>query len=785
MCIDVIVIDINDIVVFRMVDLFTLEGRTYLNPSARQQSAAPRLLPAARVGRLGSSAHATFSRILRTSSWLCRVRIAAVVVLTWIAPSAQGRDVSELERQDGPQYITIPTATQLTPAYRPFDPERYRAWSRSNADATSSRYSALDQINRDNVRELQLAWTYHSGPGYDSLEANPVIVDGVMYAPTISSSIVAVDAETGREKWRFSPEPEAGRQLENGWKPAFRGLIYWSGEPGHQAQLFFTTGAYLYSLDAKTGRPNPSFGRAGRVPAGSVVAPAIFRQIIVVAVWNVIQGFDLISGRLLWSFSTLPAATIEKVGHEDIGGNCWGGIAMDTDRGIVYAATGSPHPNMIGVIHLGQNQHADSVVALDAHTGKLMWSFQEIRHDVWDLDIPAPPNLVTVMHGGQRVDAVAQVTKMGNTLLLDRLTGQPLFPFRLRRAPAARLPGERMWPYQPNIELPEPFSKMDFTLDDVTHISPVAHDFVMRQLRNATYGWFPPFVLDRPNVFFGIGGGAEWTGAAFDPQTGWLYVSASHVPWMITVSRVERGEPSESTADIAGQKVFQATCAMCHGAWGAGQGHAPPLLNLATRLDEQTVGEIIEHGRNTMPPQSLTEEERTAVIRYLFHPVRSSASRKNRPVHGRPEYTFDGYPQLLDNQGYPGSQPPWGTLNAIDLNTGHIVWRVPLGEHEELTRQGIAKTGTYNYGGATVTAGGVVFCAGTMDEKIRAFDKSTGAELWSFKLPFGGYAPPATYEVHGRQYVVIAATGGGKPGTMRGDTYVAFTLPQSKEGTPK
>lgn len=677
-----------------------------------------------------------------------------------------------MERADGPESITLPAATQLTPAYRPFDPVRYRTWSRSHGDSTSSRYSALDQINRDNVRNLEVAWTYHSGPGPDNLEANPVIVEGVLYGPTVNSNIAAVDAQTGKEKWRFAPEPESGRQLENGWKPAFRGLIYWPGESGHGPRLFFTTGAYLYALDPETGRPVESFGESGRTPAGGVVAPAIFRHVIVVSVLNIIQGFDLMTGRLLWSFATLPNASIEKVGYQDIGGHNWGGIAMDTDRGIVYAATGSPHPNMVGVDHLGRNQHANSVIALDAQTGKLMWSFQEIRHDVWDLDLPAPPNLVTVMHEGQRVDAVAQVTKTGNTLLLDRLTGKPLFPLRLRRAPAARLPGEQMWPYQPDVQLPEPFSRMAFSLDDVTRIHPRSREFVLRQLQEATYGWFQPFVLNRPNVYFGIDGGAEWTGAAFDPATGWLYVSASHVPWIITVRKAEAEDP-KAQANAPGRQTFLRTCAACHGDRGEGRGHAPPLSNLAAHLDRTTLNDIIEQGRKTMPPQPLTEAERAAVIDYLF----TDKSNGVAP-NGPPRYTFDGFSRLQDDRGYPGSQPPWGTLNAIDLNTGRIAWRVPLGEHEELTREGVAKTGTFNVGGATVTAGGLVFCAGTMDEKIRAFDASNGTELWSHPLPFGGYAPPATYEVKGRQYVVIAATGGGKPGTKRGDTYVAFALPR-------
>lgn len=689
------------------------------------------------------------------------------------------------EESSSTEFVTIPAARTLTPALRAFEPSRYRSWSRSHGDADSIRYSMLDQINRRNVKELQLAWIYHSGPGVENLQANPVIVDGVMYGPAVDHSVVAVDAQTGKEKWRFKPDPESGRLLENQGKPALRGLIYWPGEPGYGPRLYFTTGAYLYALDPRSGRPMVGFGEQGRVAAGGVVAAAIFRHVIVVPVLNVIEGFDLLSGKLLWSFGTLPQATIEQIGTqapgEDLGGNCWGGMAMDTDRGIAYISTGSPHPNFVGVTHPGRNRYANSVIAIEAQTGKLLWSFQEIRHDIWDLDIPAPPNLVTITHQGKRVDAVAQVTKMGNTLLLDRLSGEPLFPFRLRRAPASTLKGERTWPYQPAPELPEPFSKIDFQLSDVTERTPQAREFVMRQLKDATYGWFEPPALDKKDVVFGIGGGAEWPGASFDPNTGWLYISSSHVPWYFVVSEIK--EPANLFAENGpGAKVYQSICATCHGRDRTGRGVAPPLLNLSERLDEAAIEAIIVQGRKSMPPLNLSAEERTAVIQFVLGKEGTAlAQDAGAPV---PRHSFNvglthQAGQLFDDQGYPASKPPWGTLTALDLNTGRIQWRVPLGDCAEVSKGG-PPTGTYNYGGATVTAGGLVFIAGTMDEKIRAFDKITGAELWSHKLPFGGYAPVATYEVGGRQYVVVAATGGGKPGTPQGDTYVAFSLPETQ-----
>jgi quinoprotein glucose dehydrogenase len=596
------------------------------------------------------------------------------------------------------------------------------------------------------------------------VQCNPVIVNGVMYAPTVGNALVAINAETGKEIWRFNPQARPVAQ---------RGLIYWPGNPQTQPRILFTAGKFLYSLDATTGRPSSGFGDAGQVPSGGVVAPAIYKDVVVVANWNIIEGFDLSTGKRCWRFDVLgnPALGQEKM---DRGGNCWGGIAMDARRGIVYISTGSPHPNSIGIDHPGRNPNTDSVIAIEATTGKMLWSFQEIRHDIWDLDIPAPPNLVTVQRNGKRVDAVAQVTKMGNTLLLDRLTGKPLFPFRLRRAPVSSLPGETTWPYQPDLELPQPFSRQQFARDQITNISPRAEAFVSKQLGAATFGWFEPYTEERPNVFFGIHGGAEWTGAAFDPASGWLYVSANHLPWAITVSRSVEVKRDPAQPLQAGEKVYQSRCAACHGEQREGRGMVPSLVNLKARFLDDQVIEILKNGRNSMPAVALGPEDRLALLNFLFDrdvPHGSKTAQTER-------FATNGYPKLLDDEGRPGSRPPWGTLNAINLNTGKIAWQVPLGEYTELTKRGIPITGTENFGGASVTAGGVVFCAGTRDLKIRAFDKDNGRELWSYQLPFGGFAPPAIYEAGGREYVVIAATSGGKLGGKMGDAYIAFALPR-------
>lgn len=692
------------------------------------------------------------------------------------------------EREKLPLYQTIPAARpeELTPANGLPKRESFLSWQRSHGDNGGRRYSALAQINRQSVTNLQVAWTYHSRDGSNYIQCNPIIADGVMFGPTPGKQIVALNAAAGRELWRFKPEG----------KPAFRGLIYWPGNKDAGERVLFCAGKYLYALNPKSGEPIADFAENGKAPlpgraqgdfGAATAGPAIFERTIVVPGFEKdVWGIDLASGKVLWTFHTVPHSgefgfdTWDR--PESYGANCWGGMALDDARGIAYITTGSPKNNFIGVGHLGDNLFANCVIALDVRTGQRLWHFQEIPHDIWDLDIPAPPNLTTITRDGKRIDVVTAVTKIGNTLLLDRVSGKPIFPFRLRRAPTSDLRGERTSPYQPDLELPERFSKQEFTQEDLTDRTEEAAEFALTHFKSATAGWFRPGSEGRANLLFNIDGGAEWTGACVDPESGRLYVSANHIGWLITIFRDDDPPDDPRAPKTRGQILFETLCAQCHGLNRLGIGTAPALRGLRHRMSDENVTTQIRTGKLAMPAfpeEQLSKSDLPALVDYLMVRDRPGTS-VTVPSTERPRYSFAGYPRFFDQDGYPANKPPWGTLNCLDLNTGKLLWKVPLGEFAALTAQGVPKTGTENYGGAIVTAGGLVFCAGTRDKKIRAFDKDTGTELWSATLPWVGNAAPATYEINGRQFLVIAATG-SKLESDRGDAYIAFALPNERK----
>lgn len=677
-------------------------------------------------------------------------------------------------------------------------------WRTYGGDDGNTHYSALDQINRDNVAQLAPAWRYASAAGADlpassELQVNPIAVDGVLYGRNPLYNVFALDAATGRELWRFDPP------LEHVGLSNMRGLTYW--EKAQDRRILFTTGHLLMALDAATGTPIGSFGDAGKVDLRrdlgrdpeqvSINAPSpgvIFENLIIMgsavtetagAAPGDIRAYDVISGKLVWTFHTVPRPG--EFGHETWppgawktagGANAWAGMSIDRQRGVVYVPTGSPTPDFDGSERHGANLFGNSIVALDARSGRRLWHFQAVHHDLWDRDLSSAPTLVTVTGNTGPRDLLAQASKQGVLYLLDRDSGEPVFPIEEVPVPGSAIPGERASPTQPRVTLPEPFTRQAFSERDLSAIDPATHAYVRRQFAQAqAFAYMRPIGLQGTILFPGFYGGANWGGGAFDPATNLYYINAMEVPHLVHMEAVEVDRGSSFGV---GELVFRKQCSGCHGIDLQGfYPYAPALTDLARRLDRGAAMRTVREGKGRMMPFGhLPRHELEAVVDYLY--ARTAGAQPARGSdRGETEtaYVFAGYHEFVDQRFYPAIEPPWGTLTAIDLASGRRVWQIPLGEYPELTREGVPPTGTRNYGGPVVTAGGLLIIAATSDEMLRIFDKGTGDLLWQYKLPAAGYATPATYAVDGRQYIVVTCSG-GKLGTPTGDEYIAFTLPR-------
>jgi len=695
----------------------------------------------------------------------------------------------------------------------------YNGWEKAHGNGDGNKYSSLTEIDTNNVQQLQEAWEFHTGDAdtaaHSQIQCNPIIVNGIMYCTSPQSKLFAIDAATGKQKWAYSPFDSIPGNMKvfHFIMNNNRGVAYWSDGKNDQ-RIFYAAGSWLEAIDATTGRSIPGFGNNGKVDlhdglemegvqnlyVASTSPPSVYKDLVITgtrvseamdAAPGDIRAYDARTGKIVWQFHTIPHPG--EAGYETwedpnawqrIGGvNNWMGMTIDQQRGIAYIPLGSSSMDFYGGKRRGSNLYADCLLALDAHNGQHLWHFQCIHHDTWDWDPPCAPVLLTVTHDGKKIDAVAQTTKTGFVFLFNRETGDPLFPIKeMPVDTATELVGEKIWPTQPIPQKPAPFVRQTFTEKDLNpYLSKDEYDSVKSKLQTYHTGrMFMPQSKDGTIIFPGFDGGGEWGGPAVDPETGILYVNANQMAWILKMFDTDPAKAQENMGQ-AGSRLYQQNCMSCHGPDRKGGGNYPSILGIESKYDPRSFVEFINTGRRMMPAfKHLSQDDKDAIATYVLNLQKEQQKKYTGKLSAldsfrKVPYQISGYNKFLSKTNLPALAPPWGTLSAIDLNTGEYIWTTTLGEDSIFKARGVKESGTENYGGPVITKGGVLFIAATKDEKFRAFNKRTGKLLWETNLPAAGFATPATYEVNGKQYIVIAC-GGGKLGTKSGDSYVAFAL---------
>jgi len=701
--------------------------------------------------------------------------------------------------------------------------DSYANWQVYGGTKDARHYSSLKEIDTNNVDRLRVAWVYHTGDAdtaiHTQIQCNPIVINGVLYGTTPKMKLFAVDAATGKQQWIYDPgvSIKVGTSAATGQSMMFsntgRGVTYWTDDK-EDKRLFYTAGDYLICVNAVTGKQITTFGNNGQVDLHdglgidikerfitSNTPGIVYKDLLIVgsrvaedatAAPGHIRAYDVRTGKIRWVFHTIPQpgedgyeTWPDKEAWKHLGGaNCWAGMSLDEATGTVFVPTGSIASDFYGGSRLGDGLFGNCVLALDAVSGKRIWHFQTIHHDLWDRDPPTAPVLVNIVKDGKKIAALAQTTKTGFIFLLDRATGKPVYPVEEKPVPTTSgLAGEQPAATQPVPTWPKPFVRQSLTEADLNDLVP---DSSYQDLKHRLSGFITGNMFNLPSkqgtvIFPGFDGGAEWGGPAYDPATRILYVNASEMPWILTMVDVKNESLKEERYLAAGKRLYQSNCMACHGPERKGGGNYPSLIAVNRKYNEKTFHQLISSGRGMMPAfNQLTDQEKSAIASFVLELKERQSQKFIAESSGNDRYqhlpyTNTGYNKFLTKEGYPAVKPPWGTLTAINLNTGEFVWKDTLGDYVELKAKGI-HTGTENYGGPVVTAGGLVFIAATRDSKIRAFNKRTGKLLWEDDLLASGFATPAVYEIQGKQYVVIAC-GGGKLKTPSGDAYMAFALP--------
>ena len=637
-------------------------------------------------------------------------------------------------------------------------------WYRSNSNNFSNKYSSLNQINRENVKNLQLAWKYQTNENPQmklAVQTNPIIVKNRIFIPSVDHHLLSLDAKTGKEIWKIKLPHIIAR----------RGLVWDRNDNLSESKLFVPTIKGVYAVSPQNGEIFKNYGNNGQIGNQlSLISPIVTKNLVIIALIKPsVEAYDLKTGKLVWATSL-----IKKVKKGLLTGSVpWGGMSYDKDRNMIYLVTGNPRPDVVGISRPGPNKHSNSLIAINSENGSIEWSFQEVAHDLWDYDIASPPILSTITKNKKKVDVVIAVTKIGNTIMLDRDSGKPIYDLEYKRAPVSNIPGEQTEPYQPNIKLPEPFLKSFFEEEDVTNISTSQKENILKKIRNSKHGFFEPPNLGGKITLYGVGGGVHWTGASYNPFNSTIFVPSIQIPYQIFVNYVDLKSMDRNLSIIDGNSEYQSYCASCHGIKREGKFNengdffSPALVGI-TYLRDYSELNSLNYFKNfhqgiisNIAITNMREENLKKINNYFLIIDNLINDEKNYSIKGF-------WRELKDNKNCPGSKPPWQFFSAINLESGKIIW-----SHEDSYKQYINSDGTCKklplLGFTMTTAGKIVF--GVFGKKIKALDITNGDLLWSLDIENIVTAPPSTFQIDNEQYLLFVSS-------EKNDNLLAFKLPK-------
>ena len=628
-------------------------------------------------------------------------------------------------------------------------------WLRSHGGNKNLKFNnSKFNITPENISNLKLKWKIQTIKSNkikkywkQNIEINPVFIDNKIIFVSADLKIIAVDVKNGKIIWKIQCIDA----------PSRRGMVI--SNEGKNKYLFININNKLFKINIENGKLEKKFGNNGHIViAGSLIAPVIFKNNIYISSFNTIDGYDVKNGK------QISQVLIHPIKRNFWGAIPWAGSALDNNYGILYISTGNPRPALVGINRPGKNYNSNSLIAIDLLKNKILWKFQEVSHDLWDYDMASPPILTELKINDKILEVVIATTKIGNVLIFERKSGKPLFDINYSKAPESFIPGEISSPFQIDIKIPEKLSKIEYSLKDIDNLKDKTKKYILNKLKNSSYGWFQPPAIGKKTIIYGLHGGATWPGSSVDPNNNLLFTPVNQVPFYIMVEGKTLSEEHPKTTN-SNHNYYKNNCSSCHGKNRNGifdpntqkeneiiKDYIPSLIALS--FDKNNFDKIFNINNLKKKHQKTNFElNKIDSLKKYFVKWDNFLLEKNKIQ------LFYHWSSFTDNNDQPASNPPWGKIVSMNIKTGKILWEKNIGklsDKEDMNNM----TGTLNYGGVALSAGGIIFATGTADGYIYGINSKSGELLWQYKMNAAGSAPPILYEVEGKQYLSIVSTGG-------------------------